>query len=105
MFVPPFQDIDIAECINYLCAGPFLSDGIDMVQSNDLELVQNPSNFRSIFVDKDCELTTLLVTHGLTYRRGCVYYEFARERENISEDKKIILRDEVNVCCKCVQCM
>ena len=57
------------------------------------------SKYKSLLVDKPCELETLLSKHPeIPHEPGCidvvVYYEFTRD---ISEDKKVILRDEVTL--------
>ena len=55
-------------------------------------------HFKVYPVEKKCELSTLIADLNLEYMIGCVYYEFAREEEDILEDKKengVILMDQV----------
>ena len=62
----------------------------------------NESKYKSLLVDKHCELGTLLrehpeIPHKPGYVDLVVYYEFTSDKEDISEDKKVILRDEVSL--------
>ena len=65
-------------------------------KSNVLETIES-ERFKLYPVKEKCELSSLIVKHGLRYRIGCVYYEFARKEEDVSEDKHIILMDKVIV--------
>lgn len=51
--------------------------------------------FETLVVDQACGLQNLLERHGKSYKDGYVYYEFTRGEEDISEDKKVILKDKV----------
>ena len=67
---------------------------IETDPESDLELI-NPNHFQLYTVKKDCELSSLMEKHKLSYDTGCVYYEFSQEEEDISEDMGVILKDKV----------
>ena len=69
-------------------------------ESENLQHIEE-GRFTIYAVDKNCELSSLIVKHNLTYRIGGVYYEFARNEEDVTEDKGVILMDKVCTCdCK-----
>ena len=53
-----------------------------------------PPGFTKLTVDKDCDLRTFIETRELLYYRGCTFYEFDNETEDIEEGKKVILIDK-----------
>lgn len=90
--LPPFKFVwIIARYSTTLCIG----EDIDLAeQSNGLQQLDE-NDYETLTVDRDCELKNLL-TRLKPNKKGCVYYEFVRREEDISEvDKKVILKDKV----------
>ena len=56
----------------------------------------NKSEYEIMKVDSNRQLNNFLESHGKTEKNGCVYYEFTRRKENISKDKRVILKSEVH---------
>lgn len=50
-------------------------------------------------VDKDCSLREFVESKGLTFKRGCVFYEFINEVESIPKDKQLIFVEKVIQAC------
>lgn len=53
--------------------------------------------FISYLVEKNSELREFVKTQreNQVYKQGCAYYEFQNERENVTEDKELILMHKV----------
>ena len=47
-------------------------------------------------VDRDCELKEFIEDNKLEFRRGCTFYEFIHEIENISNKQEVVLKDKVS---------
>ena len=69
---------------------------IDIELDTLLERIES-SRFKVYPVTKKIILSSFLVEQSLTFKIGCVYYEFARKEEDISEDKHIILMSRVMI--------
>lgn len=52
--------------------------------------------FKVLHVSEDCDLSTLLRKQGFTFQPGGVFYEFTRSKENITEEKEVVLMDKVS---------
>ena len=53
-------------------------------------------NIEEFEITEDCELRTFIESKRLTYKRGCAFYEFSHESEDISENREVLLRDIVS---------
>ena len=51
--------------------------------------------FKLLHVSEDCDIATLIKNQGFTFQSGGVFYEFTRHKENITEEKEIVLMDKV----------
>ena len=47
-------------------------------------------------MSEDSDLATLLKKKGLAFQPGGVFYEFSRSKENITEEKEVVLMDKVH---------
>ena len=52
-------------------------------------------DFEVINVENECGLLLLLKGRNIEFSRGCSYYEFVNDREDISKDVEIILMHKV----------
>ena len=53
--------------------------------------------FKVLSVKRDSELEEFVVVeHQLNFKRGCAYYEFTHEEENINENQEVMLFDRVS---------
>ena len=70
-----------------------LYEGVD----NDQDLIPvNSKRFKKLKVKKACQLQKLVENDcGLTYLRGCAFYEFSHKTEDISKDKEMLLMSKV----------
>ena len=70
-----------------------LYDGV----GNDQDLIPvNSKRFKKLQVKKVCQLQKFVEDDcGLTYVRGCAFYEFSHKTEDIDKDKEVILMSKV----------
>ena len=60
--------------------------------------VERSKNFRLIKVKNDCELRDFIEKeYKHPFRRGCVFFEFTHEIENISEWNEVIFMKKVSI--------
>lgn len=66
--------------------------------SSDQDLVPvDQERFQKLKVKQECQLNDLVENeYGLTYERGCAFYEFSHESEDINNDKEVILMHKVS---------
>ncbi|MCG8620628.1 MAG: hypothetical protein MJE68_01335, partial [Proteobacteria bacterium] len=50
--------------------------------------------FELLTVEKDCELADFIHQKQLVFKKGAVFYEFTRPREDINPDKEVILMEK-----------
>ena len=67
----------------------------------DLILVRD-DRFKTLEVEKECELKTFIQDQNLAFQRGAAFYEFTRAEEDIVFRKEVILMDKVliNYACR-----
>ena len=58
--------------------------------------------FKLLHVSEDCDLATLLRKQGFTLQPGGIFYEFTRSKENITEEKEVVLMDKVSCKQQCI---
>ena len=57
-----------------------------------------PPRFEVLKVEEDCELREFIESKcGLVFKRGCVFFEFTHEIEDISESKEVVLMKKVTL--------
>ena len=47
-------------------------------------------------MSEDCDIATLFKKQDLPFQPGGVFYEFTRSKENITEEKEVVLMDKVH---------
>ena len=77
--------------------GPQDGETIDLPElkfnTEGLEVV-DPNRYKLYDVDEQCELGSFMAKCDVPFRIGSIYYEFFREKEDITEDKKIVLQND-----------
>ena len=65
--------------------------------SNDHELVPvDPKRFQKLNVKKESQLDELIEDeYHLPYVRGCAFYEFSHDTEDVSKEKEVIVMSKV----------
>ena len=57
-----------------------------------------PPRFEILKVEEDCELREFVETKcGLVFKRGCAFFEFTHEIEDIPETKEVVLMKKVTL--------
>lgn len=62
--------------------------------TDHLSSIPPPARFKILRVHKDCELKEFVESNDLVFKRGCAFYEFTHEVENISANQKIVLMND-----------
>ena len=57
-----------------------------------------PEQFQCFRVEKDCQLLDFIKSKQLDSQRGCAYYEFGSDPEDIPRGIKIVLKSVVSYC-------
>lgn len=66
-----------------------------MQSDSELELIPPERKLIKLTVTKDCDLRTFIESNKKEFYRGCAFYQFTNENEDISDDKEIILLERV----------
>ena len=61
----------------------------------NLQLV-NKSWFKFLDIERNCELREFIEEQQLAFKTGCAFYEFEHDFEYISDDKRLLLMNEVS---------
>ena len=54
-----------------------------------------PPRFEVLDVNEDCELREFVEKSGRPFKRGCAFYEFTHDIEDISDGREIVLMKKV----------
>ena len=76
------------------------SNSVIDITTLHVTVVPQSNRFNKYTVGRDCKLREYIeVDLGLTFQRGCAFYEFQHDVKNIieSEDKELLSQDEISV--------
>ena len=74
---------------------PFTDDDVEHMKLKEFN-INRWARIELFDIDKDCSLKEFVEEKGLTYKKGCAFYEFTNDVESISEDKEIIFMSNVS---------